>query len=48
MQTVGRQIRHTICEGLLQDLDFVNCHPALLQQLARNKLPHILIPNLNR
>ena len=34
MQTMARRIRHTLCKGLWIDIDFVNCHPVLAQQLC--------------
>ena len=36
MQNMKRAIWHTICKGILIDLDFVNCHPTLLSQLCKN------------
>ena len=34
MQRMPRRIRHTICQGLWLDLDFVNIHPTILSQLC--------------
>jgi hypothetical protein len=34
MQRMPRRIRHTLCAGLWVDLDFVNCHPVILQHVC--------------
>eukprot|EP00961_Rhodomonas_salina_P172155 2321213-Rhodomonas_salina.1 len=33
-QSMPRKLRHTLCEGLWFDVDFVNCHPAILLQMC--------------
>ena len=38
MQGLNRGLRQTICEGEWIDLDFANCHPAILQQLVKDDL----------
>ncbi len=35
MQHMPKRIRHTICQGLWVDLDFVNSHPTILLQLCQ-------------
>ena len=35
LQGINRRIRHTICEGLWIDIDFVNCHPVLLYNICK-------------
>jgi hypothetical protein len=32
LQSLPREVRHTIARGLYYDIDFVNCHPVLLSQ----------------
>jgi len=44
IQSLPREIRHTICKGLYIDLDFKNCHPSILLQLC--KFYNIECPNL--
>jgi len=44
IQSLPREIRHTICKGLYIDLDFVNCHPSILIQLC--EFYNIECPNL--
>ena len=40
MQGFSRKLRGTLCEGLYTDIDFVNCHPVILQQLCeQNQIP---------
>lgn len=36
LETLEREIRGTLCKDYYYDLDFVNCHPVLLIQLAKN------------
>ena len=36
---VRRQIRHTMCNGVYVDIDLVNSHPDILNQLFKNKFP---------
>lgn len=38
MQGLNRGLRQTLCEGEWIDIDFVNCQPAILQQLVKNVL----------
>mmetsp|Transcript_36926 Transcript_36926/g.92763 ORF Transcript_36926/g.92763 Transcript_36926/m.92763 type:complete len:826 (-) Transcript_36926:213-2690(-) len=38
MQGMNRRVRHTICNGLWIDLDFVNCHPVILSDMCKNLL----------
>jgi len=38
MQGMNRKVRHTICDGVWIDLDFVNCHPVLLSLMCNNLL----------
>ena len=42
MQWMNRSIRHTLCRGIWIDLDFVNCHPVLLQQTCK-KLKYVIV-----
>jgi hypothetical protein len=37
MQFMCRPIRHTLCKGLLIDLDLVNCHPVILLGLCKKR-----------
>ena len=36
---VRRQIRHTMCNGVYVDIDLVNAHSDILNQLFKNKFP---------
>ena len=36
---IRRQIRHTMCNGVYVDIDLVNAHPDILNQLFKNKYP---------
>lgn len=36
IQNMPRKIRHTICKGLWIDLDFINCHPVVLEALCNH------------
>jgi hypothetical protein len=36
LETLEKEIRGTLCKDYYYDLDFVNCHPVLLIQLAKN------------
>jgi hypothetical protein len=36
LETLEKEIRGTLCKDYYYDLDFVNCHPVLLVQFARN------------
>jgi hypothetical protein len=38
MQGLNRRLRQTICQDKMIDIDFVNCHPVLLQQIVRDFL----------
>lgn len=33
MQTICRELRHTLCRDTYIDVDFVNCHPTILKQM---------------
>lgn len=46
LQSFPRVIRHTISKGLYIDLDFINCHPTILNQLCSKN--DIECPILNR
>jgi P4 family phage/plasmid primase-like protien len=35
LQSLVNSVRHTICEGIWTDIDMVNAHPVLLQQLLK-------------
>jgi hypothetical protein len=37
IQRMPRKVRHTLCRGIWLDIDFVNCHPVLLQQMCRKE-----------
>lgn len=37
MQFMSRAIRHTLCKGVLIDLDLVNCHPSILLGLCKKR-----------
>jgi len=37
LQSFSRPIRHTLSAGLYQDIDIVNCHPAILVQYCEKK-----------
>lgn len=45
LQNIPREIRHTISSQYYHDIDIVNAHPVLLQQICHNK--GILCPNLD-
>ena len=34
LQTLPRPLRHTLCEGIYVDIDIVNCHPNLIEDLC--------------
>ena len=36
---IQRQIRHTMSNGVYVDIDLVNAHPDILNQLFKNKYP---------
>ena len=41
LQSMAREIRHSIALGLYIDIDIVNCHPVILEWLCiKNKYPH--------
>eukprot|EP00285_Hemiselmis_virescens_P000938 CAMPEP_0173415582 /NCGR_PEP_ID=MMETSP1356-20130122/84932_1 /TAXON_ID=77927 ORGANISM="Hemiselmis virescens, Strain PCC157" /NCGR_SAMPLE_ID=MMETSP1356 /ASSEMBLY_ACC=CAM_ASM_000847 /LENGTH=206 /DNA_ID=CAMNT_0014377835 /DNA_START=2073 /DNA_END=2689 /DNA_ORIENTATION=+ len=42
MQGMCKLIRQTICDGLWIDIDFVNCHPAILAGVCKTllRIPH--------
>lgn len=48
LQTLSRRVRHTICVHMWIDLDFVNCHPVVLEQLCKNQKQPIDCENLTR
>jgi hypothetical protein len=37
LQSFSRAIRHTLADGLYQDIDIVNCHPVILVQYCEKK-----------
>jgi P4 family phage/plasmid primase-like protien len=44
LQNICREIRHTISKDLYRDLDFVNCHPVILQHICTShniKTPYL-------
>jgi hypothetical protein len=46
LANITRQIRHTIAGDLYHDVDIVNCHPVILNQLCKKH--KIATPNLER
>ena len=46
MQGMNRRVRHTICSGIWIDIDMVNCHPVLLNQMCK-RLRCDIIPTTN-
>jgi len=46
MQGINRRVRHTICSDIWIDIDIVNCHPVLLNQMCK-KLRCDVIPTTN-
>lgn len=51
LQNLSRPFRHTIAREFYDDIDIVNCHPVIFEQLCeRNDLPreHLVYYNTNR
>ena len=52
LETVEKECRGTVCREFYHDIDIVNCHPVLLEQLAKNfynkDLPALSYYNKNR
>lgn len=52
LETVEKECRGTLCRDYYHDIDIVNCHPVLLEQLAKNfydkELPALSYYNKNR
>lgn len=52
LERLEKQIRGTLCRGLYDDVDIVNCHPTLIVQYAKEhhhlEMPHLTHYTMNR
>ena len=49
LHNIRRQVRHTICKDYYEDIDIINCHPEIYEQILKhNNIKCELLTNYNK